>query len=327
MRARRRCVVRWLAALGVVTLLGQAKVTQASDAKGCPPKALASVDLDIAGPTFVPVTLKGQPAWMMLQMDAALTLIDQDATNTLHLRTRSLGKDGFEFIVGGRQVTQMAAFEPLLIGGLRIPRSEFFVDPLPHASPAFAGRPVAGTLAMDLLWPYDFELDLTRRKLTLYSPSSCAGRAVYWADHYGRIPMDLTAVGNIYFTVEIDGVKLETSMATSVDSSQISMEAARRLSPLKEPASDAANPPARGETLAKVIKLASGNLVVPEKIQVTSVPRICELSSAGRPDGALGYDGCYGRYPLVLGRNVLQKLHLYFATKEKVIYFTVLDVE
>jgi hypothetical protein len=316
-------------ALGAATLIlfVRANTTEATDAKTCPPKALASVDLDIAGPTSVPATFKGQPVWMMLQMDAALTLIHQDATDTLQLPTRSLGKDGFEFVLGGRHVTQMASFDPLLIGGLRIPRTEFFVDPFPHTSPLFEGRPVAGTLAMDLLWPYDFDLDLAHRKLSFYSPTSCAGRAVYWAEHYGRIPMDLTAVGNIYFTVEIDGVKLEASIATSADNSQISIEAARKLSTLNELGSDAVSSPAAGEALTKVIKLASGNLVIPARIQLTSVPRICELSNVGRPDGALGYDGCYGRYPLVLGRNALQKLHLYFATKEKVIYFTVADVQ
>ena len=39
-------------------------------------------------------------------------------------------------------------------------------------------------------------------------------------------------------------------------------------------------------------------------------------------DGAAGYDYCLGLFPLDLGLNVLKKLHLYLATKERNLYFT-----
>jgi hypothetical protein len=131
--------------------------------------------------------------------------------------------------------------------------------------------------------------------------------------------MDFTAVGDFYFTVEIDGKKLETSIATSQENSQMTVDVSRLLSP------DSTNTP--GEVLTRVVRLAAGDLVIPDKIQLTQTPQGCELSSAGRPDGALGYDRCYGRFPLVLGRSALRNLHLYFATREKVIYFTVADVQ
>jgi hypothetical protein len=188
--------------------------TLAGNAKNCPPPRLASVDIAIAGPILVPVTLGGQPAWMMLQTDAALTLLHQDAISSLQLPTHALGKDAMEITLGGRRVTQAASFKSMQLGSLSFSRTEFLVDPFPHPSPVYQGRLVAGSLAMDLLWPFDIELDLAKRKLALYSP-----------------------------------------------------------------------------------------------------------------DGALGYDRCYGRFPLVLGRSALQNLHLYFATREKIIYFTVADVQ
>jgi hypothetical protein len=45
----------------------------------------------------------------------------------------------------------------------------------------------------------------------------------------------------------------------------------------------------------------------------------CHLGSRS---GAAAYEGCLGVHPLQLGRNVLTKLHIYIATKEKVLYFT-----
>jgi hypothetical protein len=48
----------------------------------------------------------------------------------------------------------------------------------------------------------------------------------------------------------------------------------------------------------------------------------CHLGSRS---GAVAYEGCYGVHPLQLGRNVLKKLRIYIATKEKVLYFTPAD--
>ena len=323
---RRRLVL----GVAFLSLLSRVTTTQAKDVGNCPPKPLASIDLTVNGPVLVPVTLQGQPAWMILQTEASVTLIYSNAAAALHLTTRNIEKDYFELSLGGRRVTQLASFRPLAIGDLAVARTEFMVDPFPHDAQIYAGRMIAGSLAMDLLWPYDVELDLAHRKLVLYSANTCGGRAVSWADHYGRMPMNFTAIGNIYFTAEIDGQKLETSIATSSEGSAMSLDVARRLSSPEQTSVapvDAAASSVSAESLTRVIKLASGDLVIPEAIHLISAPDSCVLSTSGNPDGALGYSGCYGRYPLVLGRDALRKLHLYFASKEKLIYFTPADVQ
>jgi hypothetical protein len=81
------------------------------------------------------------------------------------------------------------------------------------------------------------------------------------------------------------------------------------------------------EPLTKVIKIASGDLVIPQTLQLIGAPEGCVLGTAGNPDEALGYSGCYGRYPLVLGRDALRKLHLYLASRQKLIYFSPSDVQ
>jgi hypothetical protein len=307
--------------------LAAASSALAAPKRICNATPLASVTLSVDGPTLVPVTLNGHPAWMILQTQAALTLIGQDAVDTLQLATHGMG-EGMEVTVGGRSVTRMVSAGPISIGGLRIARTDFLVDPFPHKNGMYEGRPVAGSLAMDMLWPFDFELDLANKKLALYSPNTCGGPAAPWADHFGRMPMDLTAVGDIYFAVEIEGKKLETSIATSADDSRMGVDIAHRLSVSSHEPTDSSGPGsiASGSVLTSLIKLASGDLVIPEKIRLTPAPAaVCRLSE--RPDGVLGYDGCYGGYPLVLGREALRKLHLYFATKEKMIYFTAADVQ
>jgi hypothetical protein len=54
----------------------------------------------------------------------------------------------------------------------------------------------------------------------------------------------------------------------------------------------------------------------------------CSLQLRGRIDGVAQYYNCTGdEAPLHIGLNVLEKLHLYFATKENVLYFTAADAQ
>lgn len=39
----------------------------------------------------------------------------------------------------------------------------------------------------------------------------------------------------------------------------------------------------------------------------------------------VAYEGCFGVSPLVLGRGLIERLRLYFATAEKAIYYTEQD--
>jgi len=52
----------------------------------------------------------------------------------------------------------------------------------------------------------------------------------------------------------------------------------------------------------------------------------CELGQSRDKAKAALHAGCYGaEAPLKLGMNVISKMHLYFATKESMLYFTAAD--
>src|SRR5579859_2569500 len=118
--------------LALSFLLLQATIALAKESRNCPPKPLASISLTVDGPVLVPVTLQGQSAWMILQTEASVTLIYSNAAAALHLSTRNIEKDNFDFRLGGRRVTQLASFKPLAIGALAVSRTDFMVDPFPH---------------------------------------------------------------------------------------------------------------------------------------------------------------------------------------------------
>ena len=61
--------------------------------------------------------------------------------------------------------------------------------------------------------------------------------------------------------------------------------------------------------------------IINARISLVDTPRnsTCRLSSRL---GAAAYENCLGAHPLSLGQNVISKVHLYIATKEKMLYFT-----
>jgi hypothetical protein len=74
---------------------------------------------------------------------------------------------------------------------------------------------VVGILGMDVLKQTDIELDAAHRKMNLFSPDHCPGHVVYWAAKYDSAPIRFRKLGEFYFPMELDGKKLETTLATS----------------------------------------------------------------------------------------------------------------
>jgi hypothetical protein len=66
--------------------------------------------------------------------------------------------------------------------------------------------------------------------------------------------------------------------------------------------------------------------VTNSKVELVPRPDLCHLETGWGRDAVAQYSGCMGsEAPLKLGMNVLEKLHLYFATKENVVYFSAAD--
>ena len=68
---------------------------------------------------------------------------------------------------------------------------------------------------------------------------------------------------------------------------------------------------------------AVGFKVTNAQITLLEPLRLCHL---GTRFGAAAYEVCTAIPPLVLGLNVLKKLRVYIASKERVLYFTLADV-
>jgi hypothetical protein len=71
-----------------------------------------------------------------------------------------------------------------------------------------------------------------------------------------------------------------------------------------------------------VLLTTNGLTLMDETVMLTDPSsNICRL--AIKSEGAVGYTDCVYRYPLHLGNSLLEKLHVYIATKENILYYTV----
>jgi hypothetical protein len=124
--------------------------------------------------------------------------------------------------------------------------------------------------------------------------------------------------------MELDGKKIETTLAAGNRTTTLSTDVTRKLfnfdknSPDMESETD---PAGRTTVHYRAMKLSGEGLQI-INAHITLIDRPQSACRLGSEAGAAAYDGCFGVHPLQLGRNVLAKLRIYIATKEKVLYFT-----
>ncbi len=295
--------------------------------KDCSLKMFDSIDIVVGDDVYVPVEIDGHAGVMSLSLESGISYLDESTVGTLGLK-KSLSP--VEATIDKKKATQMGGFKALRVGKVNFGKGRFLIN-RGKEKEAPAGLPNFGSLGTEVFKGVDFELDLSRNKLNLFSQDHCPGRVVYWADEWGTAPLMAGEFGTIYFPVELEGLKVETTFAPSEELTRLKTDVTRRLygfdktSPgvETEPSPDDSEPMAHFRAMELT---ARGMSVRNSRIRLTDPPdKTCSLSTSGRKGAGAGYQGCHNIYPMALGRNVLSKLRLYFATQEKMLYFTIAD--
>jgi predicted aspartyl protease len=312
---------RVLVVLSLCATISPATILHAAGTPDCTLKQLASLDL-VGDPSLglvVPVVIQDSPDYMILNTSYAYGGITKSAVRRLGLQTHSV-PISVRVFAGGSEVTKVVRTTNFSVGDAKYDSGQFMV-----MSDNAVGPKVVGILGMNFFAHMDIEIDIANRKVNLFSPDHCPGQVVYWSKkNYDSVPIRFGELGEFYFPMELDGKKIETTLATGNATTSLSTEVTKRLYGF-----DASSPGIESETDAsgkatshyRAMKLSAEGLDVINasiKLLASSGPG-CVLTIRS---GAAAYDGCYGRHPLQLGLGVLSKLHLYIATKEKVLYFT-----
>ena len=228
-------------------------------------------------------------------------------------------------IFAGSELDQRTRIPKMSLGGATTEYEEFGV--ISTGGDGSDGRPV-GLFGMDYLLLYDLELDPAAGRVRLFEQDHCGDRAVYWSNKYSVLPLVVDPQTRWVTTeVELDGQKLRALIDTGREHTTLPLGSAGRLFGLTETSPgvvpDGSETTLDGRSAAlfsysfKSLKL--GDLVVTNP-RVTLEPLRLMHQTPGNSHISRAAEI---EPDIIIGENLLRQLHLYFAFKDSIAYFTV----
>lgn len=295
-------------------------------ADGCLLERVAEVAMPItkSGQVVVPVEINGKHVKMAIDTTSSITSIYSGAITALNLKPANTLRGG-RVHVGATAVTQTVDIRPFTLANLRWKLVTALVYPLKKEFPPLLSEDdVVGSIGMEMIEGVDIELDFGASKMRLYSQKHCPGNVVYWSTNFDVLPLQKDSIGDTYIIMLANGKPVAASIATMTPLSIMEEDAAKKVLGLdRSSAGIEATGGGDGCTFCGSITLKAQGLEIDHaRVRIVkTVSPTCHLSEANPMDTAAHYD-CGGAFPLQLGMNVLSQLHLYFATRERNVYFT-----
>lgn len=180
--------------------------------------------------------------------------------------------------------------------------------------PAFVGL-----LAADYMGKYDVELDFADGKMNYFSPDHCEGKVVYWPSNaIAAVPMRFTD-NHLILDVMLDGKPQRAIVDTGATGTTLAMAEARRVFGITAEDNDKAFEHVFQKLSFEGLEVGNPRIqILPDKV--------------GSKDPNNGFvtgtrtkmvDDLDSSEPaMLIGMNILSKLHLYIAFQEKKIYIT-----
>jgi hypothetical protein len=210
------------------------------------PRGVAPLDL-ADGHILVTVQVNDVPATFVLDTGAERTLMGEDVVRRIGLERDGWVASAVRGIAGIEQRPN-ALPRSLRLGAIVLRRrtvtgdTSVTVGPLPVD--AIGGRPIAGLLGRDFLAPFDLDLDLPARRMTLYDVAGCAAWFLPWTTPYAAIPASTPIGAALVVPVLVDGRPLRALVDSGASASLITASGMFRLG--LEPALLARDPGGNG---------------------------------------------------------------------------------
>lgn len=301
-------------------------------AETCQLAKIASFDIsqDSEGVVTIPVAVNGTSEKFLVDTGGAYSMISRQVAEALHLKPRHI-RSAELYMADGTFLNQLVIVDTLGIGVTRATNVALVLEPLKSRTGA---ETFAGILAPDYLPNFDLDFDFAHNKLNFFSPDHCEGRAVYWSLAYAAVPFSRSAWDNqITVPVTLDGHDFTAIVDTGASDTLLSAKAARNFydltlgAPGMEPV-----PGAGGDALVPFrhrFKSLTLNGIAVNNPMIGILRDEAEKSFWNHHNGKEDRDPIYGlRFQperVTIGMNVLRKLHLYIAYKEKTLYVTAAD--
>jgi len=260
---------------------------------------------------FVSVVINGAEKKFLLDTGGAMTQISANVAEELKLPIVDSNITMLDLY--GNASTKAAKVDTFVLGRLGDRNTT-----LPLTT--FRGEStISGLLAADYMGKYDTELDFTGGKMNYFSQDHCPGKVVYWpAAAIAAVPMRF-ADHHLILDVALDGHPFRAIVDTGAPDTTLYMSEAKRVFGLT-----AENADERFEHVFQKLSfegLEVGNPhveIIPNKIGskdpnngLVTGSRLHKVDDADVSDPVM-----------LIGMNILSKLHLYIAFGERNIYIT-----
>lgn len=315
---------------GIIFLALGLGFSPSAHAKSCRLISYASFDISksSAGAVLIPVTVNGTKEHFLVDTGGVASTISSSVVDALHLKRHELSRYTEVYFADGSRVKHYADVDALGIGRAQASNVKLLVMP-EHSQTGM--DTLQGTLASDLLRNFDLDFDFAGGKLNLISPDHCKGKVVYWASAYATLPFSMWR-GNdhIQIPVTLDGQKFTAIVDTGASRTSLLADTARSDFGLEPggPGMEAV-PGASDKTLGHYrhrFKALILNGVKVKNPLIVIIPDDMKKSFWSHHTEKSARDPVYGvgidPEPIILGMDVLRKLHLYIAYGERTLYVT-----
>jgi len=271
---------------------------------------------DGTGHIMTAVQVNGHPLKLVVDTGSDHSMITPHTVEALGLTKEAL-PNSINGLWGGHKMDKLTHVDVLQIGRLTFDHSTLFVMPVEMRSGA------DGLLGTDFLARFDLDFDFAHGKLNLIDPNHCPGDVIYWADeaNAARIPFrkqarDVPVAGintsKLVVPVSIDGKEELAILDTGSPITTLDLDTAKQdfaiadgiagLTKLRQP---------EGSYRYTFQKMSFGEKGA---VNVSSpVIRLDPYSVHQMPPG----------WPKILvGMDVLARLHLYISYRERMLFVT-----
>jgi predicted aspartyl protease len=306
---------------GFLALAFACAFSNAAWAADCKPLNIVSIldmtPINRSGMVTVPISLNGTPKDFLVDTGGIYPQVTSKVADELKLPQH---RSPVEFYAADGSLSRTAALvHDFTMGKLRASDMDLQISP--------GGMEIMSPLAFP---SYDFEMNFATRKLNILSSDHCEGKVIYWQSQaLAAVPIKIRDF-HVEVPVKLDGKDFTAIIDTGASSSTIRQDVARSAFDLT-PTSPGMTPAGHlGSDEQAVIYTYSFKTLTFEGVTVTN-PRIAVLPNimGKNADQTHKMNTLIARNSddialseVIVGMDVLAKLHLYFAFKEHKLYIT-----
>lgn len=272
----------------------------------CTLQQIAKLDMSMLrdGRTSVPMTIQGQKLNMLVGTGGWVSMLTSGTVQTLGLPPQLIRGSSISQY-GGLRIDHFVTAHDVSLGGLTAGALVFLVMPERGHS-----ADIDGVLGSDVLKHYDVEFDFANSKFGLFSRDHCEGAVVYWTKSpFGRVAFHLDESGHILVPVTLDGKEMQAIIDTGSTRTVASLDRVEGNFNLNEKSPNMTSLSEGSEDYVYPFKTLTFDDITVTNPDIVLVPDAKSKISDSRET-------------IILGMNVLRRLHVYIAYGEHYLYVT-----